>query len=80
MSETRVTDAMIFGAAVGWEMAHTEMCARAELCSAHQPIEADARRPWLVARLAAYLAAADIQAAAEPRPQAAGAEDDGGAG
>lgn len=47
----KVTDDMRFGAAVGWRMAHDEICNMGDRCSAHQPIEAAARKNYLVAAL-----------------------------
>jgi hypothetical protein len=46
-----VTDDMLLGAAVGWQLAHDEACHMGAYCSRHQPIEATAQKPRLVAAL-----------------------------
>jgi hypothetical protein len=55
MAIHQITDDMLFGAAVGWELAHDEACSLGQYCSRHQPIEADAQKSRLVAALAARL-------------------------
>lgn len=46
-----ITDAEVAAAATGWRVAHDEACRLGPLCSAHQPLGAEARRPRLVEAL-----------------------------
>lgn len=71
-----ITDDMLFGAAVGWRLAHDEACRLGPVCSAHQPISATAQKP----RLVAALVAAQLPTPPADDAAAAGASEGGGRG